>query len=97
MFDFCVSCGRSMGNRPKDGSITCQFCGKTYKLPAATPKQMIDQNEPLIRQGVAARCALCQQVVEVRGSGAKTFVPHFLKYEKKMCRNSGKPVPSAGG
>ncbi len=94
MYDFCVSCGRSMGNRPKDGFIVCQFCGNKYKLPTAAPKQMIDQNEQLIRQGTAARCALCQQVVEVRGTAAKTFVPHFLKNERKMCRNSGKPVPA---
>lgn len=94
MFDFCVSCGRSMGNRPKGGAITCQFCGKTYQLPAAEPKQVIDQNEQLIKQGTAARCPLCQQVVEVRGSGARSYVPHYLKTERKMCKNSGKPVAS---
>ncbi|MBY0524630.1 MAG: hypothetical protein K2R98_14600 [Gemmataceae bacterium] len=93
MIDFCIHCGRNIGNAPSpNGIITCQTCGKSFKLAPAAPKQMIDANEDLIRRGVAARCSLCQQVVEVKGTGAKAFVPHFLKGERKMCRNSGKPI-----
>jgi DNA-directed RNA polymerase subunit RPC12/RpoP len=94
MIDFCIECGHNLGNAPApDGTIKCQHCGKTFRsAPAPQQKQIIDQNEVLIKQGKAARCPLCQQVVEVRGSGAKSYVPHFLKTERKMCKNSGKPV-----
>jgi hypothetical protein len=76
--------------------LTCQFCRKDIGVvPAPPPPKVIDAGAELIRKGTAARCPVCQQVVEVRSKGAaRTFVPHYLKSEqRKICSNSGKPVP----
>jgi hypothetical protein len=53
-----------------------------------------NQTEELIRQGLAARCPTCHQVVETRANGtARSFVPHFLQAgQRKICPNSGKQV-----
>lgn len=104
MFNFCPHCSKPIGQEQVAGKVVnCRFCGKPIGTVGAvaiemgtvvTQRQAVDQNEVLIQRGVAARCPLCQQVVEVKGSAAKSFVPHFLKAERKMCRNSGKPVSS---
>jgi hypothetical protein len=45
---------------------------------------------------MTARCPVCDQVVDTKASGAaQAFVPHFLKEgQRKICPNSGKPVPA---
>jgi hypothetical protein len=77
--------------------IVCKHCGKQIGVVALPEKPvLVDQTEELIRRGVAARCPLCRQAVEVKVQGTvKSFVPHFAASpQRKMCPGSGKPLPA---
>ncbi len=101
MFNFCPHCGKSIGVAQTPGQVVnCRSCGKpvgtAHQLAidcgtVVTQRAPVDQNEELIKKGVAARCPECSQVVELKGS-PKAFVPHFQKTVRKMCRMSGKPT-----
>jgi hypothetical protein len=99
MFDFCPHCGQTIGQQQVAGQLlVCLYCRKEIGVVAAPPeKVVIDEAEELIKKGTAARCAVCQQVIEVRAGGAgRALVPHFRKGEpRKMCPGSGKPAPAA--
>ncbi len=96
MFSFCPHCGESIGQEQAAGqTIVCRHCGHTVgvipKSPVAT---VVDQTEELIRQGSAARCATCQQAVEVKVRGTvRSLVPHAARGEpRKMCPGGGKTI-----
>lgn len=95
-YSFCQHCGGTISQEQVNEKIMiCIWCGKPIGTPKAPePKKMIDATEDLLRRGVAARCSLCRQVVELKNSGGKkSFVPHYGKGEKKkICPNSGKPI-----
>jgi DNA-directed RNA polymerase subunit RPC12/RpoP len=93
-FNFCPWCGRSIGQDQSPGKVvTCKHCGLPIGKPDPPKKQVIDQTQQVIQSGSAARCPLCQQVVQVKASGTgRAFVPHYRGGEKKICPNSGKPV-----
>lgn len=94
-YEFCHHCGSSINQQQVVGKmLVCSACKQEIGVPSGPPqKVMIDKNEELIKQGVAARCPLCQQVVETKGTGKKTYVPHYSKGDKpRICPNSGKPA-----
>ncbi len=54
---------------------------------------MVDGTAEVIQSGRAAACPACLQAVEVKLSGSvRSFVPHFLPGQRKMCPKSGKSV-----
>lgn len=101
MFNFCPHCGKPIGKEQVAGrAVTCRHCGKPVGVASqvairggvvVTQSAPVDQNEELIKKGVAARCPECSQVVELKGN-PKAFVPHFQKAVRKMCRMSGKSL-----
>lgn len=103
MYNFCPHCGKPIGQEQLPGKTTnCKHCGKpvgpavqTQVLGTVhTKRGPVDQGAQLVQSGTAARCPLCNQLVELKGSGSlKSFVPHFVTGgPRKMCRNSGKPA-----
>ncbi len=98
MFEFCPHCGQSADPEQEPGQlVVCKHCGQQLGMvPLPRKPVVVDQTEELIRRGVAARCPVCQQVVEVRAQGTiKAFVPHFAaRGQRKLCPHSGKPVAS---
>jgi hypothetical protein len=99
MYPFCPHCGATLeAQHVASGAVVCGRCGKP--IGAAPP---VDPAEELIRRGVAARCPLCRQLVEVRTrETGRTFVPHYEPgSQHKLCAASGKPVapaaPATGG
>jgi hypothetical protein len=95
MFSFCPHCGQTIGGTEQvEGKmLVCRCCGKSIGIVAAPKKMMVDQAEELIRQGSAARCQVCNHVIEVKAGG--TLVPHYSPGQKKICPGSGKPVQTA--
>lgn len=97
MFDFCPHCGETIGQDQSvvGMEIKCRHCGHVIGTVSAAPKKVIlDDTEKLLQGGTAARCAVCQQIVQVKTSaGGRSLVPHFDQPPaKKMCAGSGKPV-----
>jgi hypothetical protein len=97
MYEFCHHCGKTIGGQDQviGKMLTCKFCGKDIGIPQAAPQKVIvNQADQLVQQQKAAVCPLCQQLVELKPSGAKrAIVPHFGKSQpRKMCPNSGKPA-----
>ena len=99
MFDFCPHCGDSIGQDQRPGQrIVCRKCGKTIGTVAKVePAIVVHQADELIRQGVAARCPVCGQLVEVKlKAGVRALIPHFtLLGERKLCAGGAKPLPDA--
>jgi len=99
MFDFCHHCGNTIGQNQTVGqTLVCTSCGETIGVVTAPkPKVMIDGTQEAIASGAAAQCSLCSQAVQVKVSGGvRSFVPHFVTGgPRKMCPNSGKPIPAA--
>jgi hypothetical protein len=104
MFSFCPHCGNSIDQEQRAGqAVVCIHCHKPIgAVLKDAPPVVVDQAEELIRTGAAARCPLCQQLVELRGLA---FAPHFTAGVRKLCAQSGKPLapaapmppPAAGG
>jgi DNA-directed RNA polymerase subunit RPC12/RpoP len=98
MFPFCPHCGRSLDQEQRPGqTVLCAHCGQQVGVgPLPEKPAVVDQTEELLRRGVAARCPLCGQVVEVKARGtARTFVPHYAAGpQRRMCPNGGKPLPA---
>lgn len=97
MLNFCPHCGKTIGGQDQvpGQMLKCMFCGKDIGVvPWPRQRKVVDVTADLIRQGTAARCSICQQVVEVRSKGTvRTFVPHYRSGEpRKICPNSGKTV-----
>lgn len=103
MFNFCPHCGKSIGQEMIPGQLVkCRSCGKpvgtvggsvtvTGGTVVTKKPQQLDATEEKIRQGLAGKCPLCQQVVDLKEVRTKmTFVPHYRKGEKKICPQSGK-------
>jgi len=104
-YNFCPHCGKNLGQDQVAGRvIKCVHCGKEVgKLEMGSqivtggvvvnPAPVIDRRQEPIKEGVAAQCRFCGQVVQTKGSGpAKAFVPHFEKGARKMCKSSGRRV-----
>lgn len=105
-YNFCPHCGRPVNQDQKPGQkLWCRWCGKDMAAASTvassvsagtvhTAKQLVDRSDDPIKQGKAARCRFCGQVVETRGSGeARTFVPHYNPSKgKKICISSGRRI-----
>lgn len=104
MFSFCPHCGKSIDQEQRAGqAIVCIHCRKPIGAVLKDASTVVvDQADELIRTGIAARCPLCQQLIELRGPA---FAPHFTVGTRKLCAQSGKssalaqptPQPAAGG
>jgi hypothetical protein len=96
MFSFCPHCGGSIDQEQQPGqTIVCLHCCQPVgTVRGPDPACVVDQSEELIRQGAAARCPLCGQLVEVR---AKAFARHFEVGVRKLCAQSGKPLTAEPG
>jgi hypothetical protein len=96
MFSFCPHCGGSVDQEQQPGqSVVCIHCRQPIgSVPALAAPTVVDQSADLIRQGVAARCRLCGQLVELRD---KIFARHFAVGERKLCAQSGKPYAMESG
>jgi hypothetical protein len=96
MFSFCPHCGGSVDEEQRPGqAVVCIHCRQpigTVRTPEVAT--VVNQSEELIRQGAAARCPLCGQLVELR---AKVFARHFVAGERRLCAQSGKPLPTEPG
>ena len=98
MFNFCPECGQTIEQNQTEGQLlTCQHCGKQIGTVSVPKQEMVDQALELIRLGKAARCPLCQQLIELKLAGqTRTYVPHFAAGgQRKMCPNSGKQPGTA--
>ncbi len=96
MFEFCPHCGQFAEGVQLPGQVVaCRHCGRTIGSPAAAAAPVvIRQADELIRQGTAAPCPACGQLVERRGIA---FAPHFTPAApRKLCPQSGKPVAPPG-
>lgn len=97
MFSFCPHCGQSIDQHQAAGQrLVCKHCGQEIGLVATPKAVVVDQSAELIRQGKAARCPVCQQLVELRTQGTgRTLVPHYIVGPpRKICPQSGKPLPA---
>lgn len=100
MLEFCPHCGQLGGLVQRGQAIVCTNCGKQAGVQAPVEGPVIDQADELIRQGTAARCPLCQQLVELRGD---VLARHYLPATRKLCPGSSKspaaraPAQSATG
>ncbi len=96
MYSFCPHCGQSIGQDQKEGQLlVCRHCGRPIGVVAAAPRPVVvDQSERPIQQGTAARCPVCQQIVELKTAGSgRILVPHYGKSEpRRICPGSGKPA-----
>jgi hypothetical protein len=96
MFEFCHHCGQTIGQEQVVGqTLVCKHCGGEIGVVKAPPRKIvIDAREEWIRRGDAARCPLCQQIVELKKRGAaRSYVPHrAVAGPSKMCPNSGKEI-----
>ena len=97
MFDFCPHCGESIGQEQRPGqTIICRKCQKTIgTIPTPQPVIVVHQADELIQRGVAARCPVCGQLIEVKAAaGVRSLIPHFgTAGDRKLCPGAGKPLP----
>jgi len=91
MFSFCPHCSGSVDQDQLPGqTVVCIHCRRPIgRVRAADTPTVVDQSEELIRQGAAASCPLCGQLVEMRG---KVFARHFAVGVRKLCGQSSKPL-----
>jgi hypothetical protein len=91
----CPHCAQQIHHDQAQGAVVlCQHCGKAFRsAPAQSNELARGQAEEMIRQGGAAPCPVCHQLIEVKGGPtAKSFVPHYQTGQRKICPHSGKPV-----
>jgi DNA-directed RNA polymerase subunit RPC12/RpoP len=95
MFDFCPHCGQTIEVEQVVGRmLVCGMCGKDVGFVGGVERRPQAESESRIQAGAAARCPLCDQVVEIKRA---SLVPHYrLDATKKICPGSGKPAPVAG-
>jgi hypothetical protein len=88
MLEFCPHCGELGGLRQKGQALICSRCGKKAgDAPTPLAPIVLHQADELIRQGAAAHCPACRQLVELRGAA---LARHFTA-ERRVCPGSGKP------
>jgi hypothetical protein len=91
MYDFCPHCSQSIEQEQVPGRmLVCERCGKDIGFVGAVQRAAVSETEQRILAGTAARCAACQQVVELKAG--KTLVPHYAAGTRKICPGSGKPA-----
>lgn len=89
MLEFCPHCGQIGGLVRREQTIVCSHCGKQTGVIASVAPVVVDQADELIRQGSAARCPLCQQLVEMRG---EILARHYAApTSRKVCPGSAEP------
>jgi DNA-directed RNA polymerase subunit RPC12/RpoP len=93
-FEFCPHCGQTGTPVQRGQALICASCGKEVGVAAAAAEPVVvDQADELIRQGVAARCPHCRQLVEQRsGRVSRHFADATVR---KLCPGSGQPATSA--
>jgi hypothetical protein len=95
MAEFCPHCGEIGGLVRKEQTLFCARCGKQAGVIAPVERQVVNEVDERIRQGTAARCSVCQQLVELRGDAlARHWSPGVAR---KLCPGSGKPLTAATG
>jgi hypothetical protein len=98
MFAFCPHCGMTLEQEQAEGqSLVCRYCREQIgSVRSAPPVVVVDEADRLIQNRSAARCPVCQQLVEVRGSGqVLTIARHFAgTTPRKLCAGGGKPIPA---
>jgi hypothetical protein len=96
MFEFCPACGRFTEGEQRTGqAIVCKHCGTLIGVVAPPqPKVVVDEAEELVRQGTAARCLQCGQLVAVKARGDfRTLVVHYAAARPQtICPGSGQAV-----
>jgi hypothetical protein len=92
MVEFCPHCGQLGGLVRKEQTILCSKCGRLVTTITPVKRVVVDQADELIRQGTAARCPQCAQLVELRG---KTLAPHYASGSRMLCPGSAKPPAAA--
>ena len=89
MAEFCPHCGEIGGLVRREQALFCSRCGKQAGVMAPVERLVTNQADDLIRQGTAARCPLCQQLVELRDDVlARHWSPGA---PRKLCPGSRKP------
>ena len=89
MYDFCPHCGQTIEQEEIAGQmLVCIHCNK----PIGFVQEL--ENAPAQDASPAARCPVCQQLVELKTVGVnRTLVPHYRAGTRKICPGSGKPSP----
>jgi hypothetical protein len=100
MFDFCPHCGNTLGGQDQVAGhmVVCRTCGKDIGIVSnPSEKVLIDQAAEIIQSGTAARCPVCNQLVQIKTTGTgRSLVPHAGAGGKpRMCPGGGKPVATA--
>ncbi|MGE3806670.1 MAG: hypothetical protein AB7K24_18540 [Gemmataceae bacterium] len=108
MINFCPHCGAGINQNQKVGEkIKCLQCGLNlgtveetnldkvgFGVSVFSVDEALDKVKALPPEvktpSNAATCPLCGQLVQFKPN--RTFVPHYAKGEKKICKNSGKPA-----
>jgi hypothetical protein len=100
MLEFCPHCGQLGGLVQTEHALVCTQCGKQAGVITPVEPVVVNQADELIRQGAAAYCPLCRQLVELRG---QTLARHYTAAApRKVCPGSAKPPtaavrPASGG
>ncbi|MBI1831591.1 MAG: zinc ribbon domain-containing protein [Planctomycetes bacterium] len=95
MFDFCPHCGQTIEQEQVAGRmLVCSRCGEDIGFAATVQRSAVAETDQRILAGTAALCPACEQIVDVKISGAlRTSVPHYgAGAARKICPASGKPV-----
>jgi hypothetical protein len=91
--EFCPHCGEVGGLRQQGDVLVCSRCGQQAgSVPVPVAPVIVKQADELLRQGTAALCPICGQLVERRGA---VLARHFDP-KRKVCPGSSKPPTAAG-
>jgi DNA-directed RNA polymerase subunit RPC12/RpoP len=97
VYDFCPHCSQTLEHEQVAGRmLVCANCGKDIGYVGQAQRVSVGETAEKIRAGSVAHCPVCQQAVQLKGTGEpKTLVPHYAaKDSRKICPGSGKPVAS---
>ncbi len=84
----CPGCGASLVFEPKDGSLTCPFCGRSEPIPASAEKVEERSYEAYLHARPERLARLAEKALEVgcQGCGAVvTFAPPDVAGECPFC------------
>jgi hypothetical protein len=91
MLEFCPQCGEIGGLQRQGQSLICSRCGREAGLvPVAPERVLVNQADEMVRQGTAAHCPVCRQLVDLRGERlARHFDPAG---PRRLCAGSGQSI-----
>ena len=96
MYDFCPHCSQAIESEQIPGRmLVCDQCGQDIGFVGAVQRASVSETDQRILTGLAARCPVCQQIVEVK---TNKVVPHYSP-TRKVCAGSGKliePIETGG-